>query len=109
MVSVDGPGMDDNLMRPRRLAQQFSASLPNVSSQHRIAVLRHPDHMVLAVPNRVAAALVRFHPANLYRKRRDPMPPKGVGFSDPLSGTLNGACRSFLSAAVAVFQRFERR
>ena len=42
MVAVDGPGMDDNLMRPRRLAQQFSASLPNVSSQHRIAVIRSP-------------------------------------------------------------------
>jgi hypothetical protein len=59
------------------------------SAQNRMPVLRHPDHMILAIPNRVAAALVRFHPATLSANPRDPMPPKGVGFSDPLSGTLN--------------------
>jgi hypothetical protein len=65
MVAVDSPGMNDNLVPASRLAQQLSASLSNVSAKHRKAVLRHPDHMILAVPNGVAAALVRFHPATL--------------------------------------------
>ena len=35
------------------------------TAQNRMSVLRHPDHMILAVPNGVAAAPVRFHPATL--------------------------------------------
>jgi len=45
--------------------------------------------MVLAVPGRVAAALVTFHARILRRSAGMPRPPKGVGFPDPLSGTLN--------------------
>ena len=72
MVAVDRSGMNNDLMRARRLTQRISASFPNVPAQRRIALLRHPDYMILAVPNRVAAALVGFHPPNLYWKARDP-------------------------------------
>jgi hypothetical protein len=39
--------------------------------------------MVLAVPNRVAATLVRFHPASLYRKRPHPSRLKAWGLLIP--------------------------
>ena len=66
-----------------------AASSGFLSRSNRRPVLRHPHHMILAVPNGMAAALVRFHPATLPANPRDPMPAKGVGFPDPLSGTLN--------------------
>ena len=47
-------------------------------------LLRPPDNVVLAVPDRMAAALVRFHPANLHRKRRDPIRLKAWGFPIPI-------------------------
>ena len=65
MVAVDRPSMNNNLVRPSRLAQQFSTALPHVPAQNRITVFRHPDHVILAVPNGVAAALIRFHHATL--------------------------------------------
>jgi hypothetical protein len=66
---------------------------PDVTAKHRVPVLRHPDKVALAVPDRMAAALVRFHPANLHREAPRSRPPKGVGFPDPLSGTLKkGPC-----------------
>jgi predicted NBD/HSP70 family sugar kinase len=39
---------------------------------------------------------VRFHTAILHGNRHNPMPPKGVGFPDPLSGTLNLKTRAAL-------------
>jgi len=57
--------MNHHLMRAGGLTQQLAASLPDVPAQNRMPVLRHPNHMILAVPNGVAAALVRFHPATL--------------------------------------------
>jgi len=65
MVAVDRPSVNNNFVRPSRLTQQFSTALPNVPAQHRMPILRHPDHMILAVPNGMAAALVRFHQATL--------------------------------------------
>jgi hypothetical protein len=41
---------------------------------------------LLAVPDRMAATLVRFHPANLHRKRRDPIRLKAWGFPIPYRG-----------------------
>ena len=55
---------------------------------HRVTVFRHPHDVIFAVPNRVAAAFVQFHAAILHRKCTYPIPTKGVGFTDPLSGTL---------------------
>ncbi len=92
MIAVYRPCMNTDLVGTSRLTDEFAASLPDIPAQHRIPVLRHPHHVILAVPNGVAAPLVSFHPAILYRNRRDPMPPKGVGFPDPLSGTLKKAC-----------------
>ena len=56
---------------------------------NRITILRHPNQVILAVPDRVAAALVALHAPVYTGHVADPMPPKGVGFPDPLSGTLN--------------------
>jgi hypothetical protein len=57
MVAVVRFSMDHDLMRTGRLTQEFSASLPYVASQRRTTV-----------------------------SRRNPMPPKGVGFPDPPIG-----------------------
>ena len=91
MVSVYRARVNHHFMSPRRLTQQFPTTNTNVPSKHRIAILRRPHQVILAVPNRMAAALVRFHPANLYSDRPRSQPPKGMGFPDPLSGTLNDA------------------
>jgi hypothetical protein len=75
-----------HLMRSRRLAQQFPAPVPNVAAKHCVTILRYPDQMILAVPNRVATTLVRFHPTNLHCKRRDPSRLKAWGFLIPYRG-----------------------
>jgi hypothetical protein len=54
--------------------------ISNVTAKHRVPVLHHPDKVVLAIPDRMVATLVRFHPANLHRKRRDPIRLKAWGF-----------------------------
>lgn len=90
MVPVNRSGMHNHLMRLGRLAQQLPASVANVAAKHRVTILRHPNRVLFAIPNHMAATLVCFHPANLHRNRRDHRPPKGVGFTHPLSGTLSG-------------------
>ena len=65
MIAIDRPGLNNDLVRAGSFAHQFLASLPNVPTQHRMPVLRHPNHMILAVPDGVAAAFVRFHPASV--------------------------------------------
>jgi hypothetical protein len=42
--------------------------------------------VIFAVPNGMAATLVRFHPTTLYRKRRDPSRLKAWGFLIPYRG-----------------------
>ena len=103
VIAIDRPGVNNDLMCEGSLAHQFPASLPNVPAQHRIPVLRHPSQMILAVPDGVAAAFVRFHPSQCTRYCRDPIPPKGVGFPDPLSGTLNEAPSQFLYLLASEF------
>jgi hypothetical protein len=71
-IDIDRPCVHHHLMRSRRFAQQFATANPNVATQHRITIFRHPDDVVLAIPDRMAAPLLRFHPANLRRKRRHP-------------------------------------
>ena len=83
--AIDRSGVHDHLVRSRRLAQQLPAPNPNVTAKHRVPV-RHPDKVVLAVPDRMAATFVRFHPANLHRKRRDPIRLKAWGFPIPYRG-----------------------
>jgi hypothetical protein len=79
--------------RAGRLTQQFSASLPN-SPQNRMPVLRHPDHMILAVQNGMVAALVRFHPTTLRANPPRSHAAKGVGFPDALSERVDERQRS---------------
>jgi hypothetical protein len=86
MIAIDRPGMNYHLMRCCRLTQQFSAPDPNISAQHWVAIFRHPHQVVFAVPNRMAAPLVRFHPAILPWKRRDPSRLKAWGFLIPYRG-----------------------
>ncbi len=88
MIPVHTPRVNNHFMRNGRLTDQFATTLAHITPKHLIAVLRDPDQMIFAVPNCVAAAFVRFHVDNLHGRRVNPMPPKGVGFPDPLSGTL---------------------
>lgn len=69
----------------------------DISTQHTEPIFRHPNQMIFAIPHRVAAALVRFHPNT--RIGRDPKPPKGVLFPDPLSGTLKVTRKFRLSSS----------
>ena len=78
--------------RPRPSAEAAPKEpKPGTTVKHRITVLRHPDHMILASQDRVAAVLICFHPANLHWKRRDPIRLKAWGFRIPYRGTLNSA------------------
>src|ERR1700674_3266374 len=89
VVSIYRSGVNDHLVSTRRLTKQFPTSIPDVTAENRKTIFRRPDHVILAVPDRVATALVPFHPPVYAAKCRRPKPPKGVGFTDPLSGTLN--------------------
>jgi hypothetical protein len=71
MVSVYRFSVNDHLMATCRFTDQFPTTIPNVSAQNRETVFRRPDRVILAVPDRVAAALVSFHPLTLRCK----MPP----------------------------------
>jgi hypothetical protein len=57
MVPVDRPGIDRHFIGPRYLTQQLTRALPNVANQNRIPVFRDPNQVVLAVKDRVTAAL----------------------------------------------------
>jgi len=67
MVSIYRSGVDDHLMGTSRFTDQFPTAIPNVPVENRKTVLRRPGHVILAVPDRVAAALVFFHPLSLRR------------------------------------------
>jgi len=58
LVPIDGPDMHDHLMRASCLAQELTAPLPDISAKHLISILRHPNQVIFAVSNRVAATLV---------------------------------------------------
>src|SRR5258708_8648819 len=72
MVPIDRTCVNDHLMRSRRFPNQLPASGPNIPAKHRIAILRHPNQVVLAVPHRMAATLVRFHPLILHANAATP-------------------------------------
>ena len=86
MIPIDRTRMDRHLVRSCRIAQQFATSLADIAAQHLMTISRHPNQMIFAVPDRVAATLVHFHLNNLQRNHLDPRPPKGAGFADPLFG-----------------------
>ena len=84
MIAINRTGMNMHIMCYRYLPQQFPATQANVPAQNFISVLRRPNQMVFAVPNRMTATLVKLHKWML----RIPSP-KGEGFTDPLTGTVN--------------------
>ena len=86
VVPIDRTGVNDHLMRSRRFPKQLPASVPNIPAKHRIAILRHPNQVVLAVPNRMAATLVRFHPLSLHGNAAIPRRLKAWGFLIPYRG-----------------------
>ena len=71
------------------LTDQLATPQADITTQNLIAIFRDLYDVIFAVPMRVTAAFIRFHTATLHGNRRSPMPPKGVGLPDPLSGTLN--------------------
>ena len=86
VIAVDRPGVNNHLVSRRRLTKQFSAPQPDISTKYWVTIFRHPHHMVFAVPNRVAAALVRFHPTTLHWNRPGPSRLKAWGFLIPYRG-----------------------
>jgi hypothetical protein len=71
MVAIDRPCMHHHLVRPRSLAQRFAAASPNVAAKHWVTILRHPDQVILAVPNRVAANGILDNDIGRFRRRGD--------------------------------------
>src|SRR5271165_5281420 len=84
VVAIDRSSVDGHLVRPRDFPQQLPRPLPDISTQHRKPVLRYPHDMILAVPDRVTSGLRILHKRSVASQS-----PKGEGFTDPKSGTLN--------------------
>ena len=84
MIPIDGPGIDLHFCASGDLTQQLAAPKGNVANKDRITVFGGPYEMVFAIPDCVTSMFVICHTSVL------PYPsPKGEGFTDPLSGTLN--------------------
>src|SRR5215472_6955024 len=83
MVAINGPDMNHHLMSSCRLTQYFPAPRSDVATKNPIAILCHPNQVIFAVPDGVAATLVRFHPATLYWNRGIPGRLKAWGFLMP--------------------------
>jgi len=60
--------------------------LPDIATEHRISILRHPNQVILAIPDRVAAALVAFHAPVYTGHVADPCRLKAWGFLIPYRG-----------------------
>src|SRR5271166_5043903 len=91
VIAIDRTGMNDHLMRARRLTQQFAAANPNVPTKDWVTILRHPNHVVFAVPKRYGCHACTLLSTQSNADALRSQPPKGVGFPDPLSGTLKQA------------------
>src|SRR5262245_36143822 len=88
VIAVDRPGVNDHFVRPGCLANQLAASLPHVAAENGEPIFRNPYNVVLAVPDRMAAAFVALHDPVYTGPAADPCRLQGVGFPDPLSGAL---------------------
>jgi hypothetical protein len=64
--------------------QQLPRPKPDITVQNRISILRHPNNVIFAIPDRMTARFRRVH----HRMLCIPSP-KGEGFTDPRKGTLN--------------------
>ena len=58
VVTIDRTDVNDHLMRPRCLAQQFPATVSNVATKHLATILGHPHEVISAIPNCVATVVV---------------------------------------------------
>src|SRR5262249_33111250 len=61
VLPVDRPGVNDHFVRPCCLANQFTASLSHIAPKDGKPIFRNPYNVVLAVPDRMAAAFVALH------------------------------------------------
>jgi hypothetical protein len=82
VISVNRPCVNSQLFTDRYLSQQLTTSIPNISFQHWISILCRPYNVVFTIPYCMSATLILFHTLKSTTSR----PPKGVGFTDPLSG-----------------------
>ena len=62
MIPIDRPSVDHHFLAPRNFPKQFAASLAHIPGKNRIPILRRPHQMIFAVPHRMAATLIVFHP-----------------------------------------------
>ena len=86
VVTINRPGMNDHLMGARRLAHQLSAPLPHIPAEDSEPVFRNPYNVVLAVPDRMAAAFVALHAPVYTGHARVPCRLKAWGFLIPYRG-----------------------
>src|SRR5215468_9042918 len=106
VVTINRPGMNDHLVGARRLTHQLSAPLPRIPAQDREPIFRNPYNVVLAVPDHMAAAFVTLHAPVYTGHPRVPCRLKGVGFPDPLSGTLKIKLAADWSRAIGLSSNF---
>src|SRR5580704_16575577 len=90
VVPVDRPRVDRQLEAPRDLPEQLPRPVPYgtglAPDQHRVTILRDPDQVVLAIPDRVASLLVVLHPATVSRPPRSILRLKARGLRIPKGG-----------------------
>ena len=79
----DRAGIDRHLVGSSNLSQQLTSARSHIPAQHGISILRYPHDVVLAVPDRMTAALRVLHSRSVASRS-----PKGEGFTDPKIGTL---------------------
>src|SRR5215510_13262378 len=106
VIAVDRPGVNDHFVRPGGLANQLAASLTHVAAENGEPIFRNPYNVVLAVPDGMAAAFVALHDPVYTGHAADPCRLKGVGFPDPLSGTLNKNRRADCSGGTSLVRGF---
>jgi hypothetical protein len=88
VISVYRPRADRHFMAQSYFPQQLPRPKPDITVQNRISILRHPNNVIFAIPDRMTARFRRVH----HRMLCIPSP-KGEGFTDPRKGTLKGSIR----------------
>src|SRR5262252_6187989 len=86
VLPVDRPGVNDHFVRPCRLANQFTASLPHIAPKDGEPIFCNPYNVVLAVPDRMAAAFVALHDPVYTGQASVPCRLKAWGFLIPYRG-----------------------
>jgi hypothetical protein len=71
LIAIDRSGIDHDLLVTGDFAKQLAISLTDVATKHSIPVLRRLHNVILALPHRMAATLVLFHPFKPVHIRRE--------------------------------------